>query len=122
MNLIKFLKIRKTVTNPAKINLRNILAVLQAKWRKFRKNKAKAFTLQGITIPQHIWEQTIWRRHVLIYRNSPCWYKGHCVKCGCDTLEKTLEERACHGACYPDMMTPEVWEVYKDLHNIKLFE
>lgn len=121
MNLSKFLKIRKIVENPAKINLRNILAVIQSYFRKWQ-TKPKTFLTSGISLPQDKWEQIIYRKHTLIVTKSPCWEAGYCLQCGCEFPDKLFEDRSCEKNCYPEMKTPEDWEKYKQEQQIKLFE
>ena len=112
----------KNSLRPAKITWENVKAVFKAKLRK----------IQGSSLENHIYEQIIWRR-TQVKDNSPiCWYKGTCKVCGCNILEKTMEDRACaisehedllekRPPCYPEMMNKEVWEQYKKEKNIKLF-
>jgi hypothetical protein len=127
MNLTKFLKERKKVSHPAKINLRNSLAVIQSWFRKKRRN------IGGLDLPDHIYEQIIWRRVRVMERSPLCWMRGTCRVCGCDILGKTMEDRACsisehpdllerREPCYPEMMSKEKWNEYKISNNIKLFE
>lgn len=111
----------------AKITLRNIYAVIQAFFRKARRN------VGGFDLQPHMYEQIIWRRTQVIEKSPKCWKSGKCVVCGCDILGKTMEDRACsiyedEGAllsgklpCYPEMMDKYNWKRYKELNNIKLF-
>ena len=111
----------------AKITLRNIFAVIQAFFRKTRRN------IGGFDLPIHMYEQIIWRRTQVIEKSPECWSSGSCVVCGCDILGKTMEDRACSASetidvydrgkevCYPEMMNKHNWEKYKQLYNIKLF-
>jgi hypothetical protein len=110
------------VEKPAKLTLNNVKAVIQSSFR----------SIDGIDLPQHLYEQIIWRRFE-VQRNSPmCWQKGHCKVCGCDILGKTMEDRPCSIAehpdllekrqpCYPAMMGEQEWRDYKILHKIKYF-
>jgi hypothetical protein len=125
MNLKNFRKARKLAERPAKINFRNILAVIQAWFRK------KKLTISGIGLEQHIYEQIIWRRLKVKAKSPICWESGACRVCGCDILGKTMEDRACSLSespesnktpCYPAMMSKEKWEAYKTNYKIKLFE
>lgn len=104
-------------TKPAKITLRNIWAVIQA---KFRKIKAKAEN--SLELPGYLYEQIIWRRTQVQDVSPVCWDDGNCIICGCNTVEKTMEDRPCEGSCYPKMMSKEKWEEYKKLMEIKLFD
>lgn len=104
------------VEKPAKFTLRNILAVLQSWKRK------QQYQLGGFALQQHIFEQIIWRRSEVMQLSPKCWSQGYCKICGCDVLGKTMEDRACEGACYPEMMDKDKWENFKNIHKIKLFE
>lgn len=111
----------------AKITPRNIYAVLQAFFRKKRRSIA------GFELPDHMYEQIIWRRTQVMKKSPTCWESGKCIVCGCDILGKTIEDRACSiiddkesllsgkFPCYPAMLNKENWEKYKELDNIKLF-
>jgi hypothetical protein len=106
------------VRNPAKITLRNILAVAQAWKRKYQKEWF------GFELPPHIQEQIIWRRTEVMQKSPICWNQGKCVECGCEILGKTIEDRGCsniENPCYPAIMSKENWESYKRINNIKLF-
>lgn len=116
MNIRDFVKHRRMATNPAKISLRNILAVLQAWFRKKRRN------LGGLDLPDHLYEQIIYRRTQVMAKSPKCWVYGACTHCGCETLGKTMEDRKCEKGCYPDMMDEEHWKQYKHHNQIKLFE
>lgn len=102
--------------HPAKITLRNIYAVIQAFFRRARRN------MGGMDIPSYIYEQIIWRRTQVMSKSPECWTSGHCIECGCEILGKTMEDRACDGGCYPEMMPRKSWEQYKKDNNIKIFE
>ncbi len=110
------MKQNKFVRNPAKITLRNIYAVIQAWFRKKRRG------LGGFDLPDHLYEQIIWRRTRVIEKSPKCWEQGSCVECGCEIIGKTMEDRGCEGYCYPFMMNEGEWKVFKKLHDIKLFE
>lgn len=119
--LSNLLKGRKSATNPAKINLRNVFAVVQAFLRKFRQQ----LTIGGISLPQHQWEQIVWRRIEVRKKSYNCWRRGHCTFCGCDILGKTMEDRGCENPdklCYPPMMDKATWEQYKQDHDVKFFD
>ena len=108
------------IEKPAKITLRNVLAVAQAYFRKGRE-------IAGIKLDDHIYEQIIWRRTQVMEKSPDCWKEGHCQVCGCEILGKTMEDRSCAApevgreACYPEMMDKSTWEKYKLDNNIKLF-
>ncbi len=104
--------------NPAKLTLRNIWAVIQAFFRKKRRN------LGGFDLEDHIYEQIIWRRTQVLSKSPKCWVSGNCIQCGCEIIGKTMEDRGCHNSpyCYPDMMSKEEWKEYKIRNQIKLFE
>lgn len=111
----------------AKITPRNILAVLQAYFRR-------AKVICGFNLPTHTYEQIIWRRTQVMEKSTECWESGSCVVCGCEILGKTMEDRACGVSeseellaegikpCFPAMMDKVNWKKYKELYNIKLFD
>lgn len=111
----------------AKITLRNIYAVLQAFFRRKRRSIA------GFELPDHMYEQIIWRRTQVMQKSPQCWTSGNCMVCGCDILGKTVEDRACSISedkgmllsgcypCYPEMMNEQNWKRYKEVYQIKLF-
>jgi hypothetical protein len=103
---------------PAKINTENVLAVLQSLTRKTQKH------LGGFDLPEYLYQQIFWRRHMVILKSPECWETGACKVCGCEIIGKTMEDRACENdpACYPAMMKKEEWEQYKKDNNIKLFD
>lgn len=115
------LKGKTKTIKPAKLTVRNVLAVIQALWRK---NKSIA----GFDLPVHVYEQIIWRRFEVARLSPECWNSGSCKVCGCEILGKTMEDRECSAGeinlplCYPAMMKAEDWNTYKQTHNIKLFE
>lgn len=106
---------RTNALNPAKLTLRNVLAVIQSYFRK---------SIQGFALPTHIWEQTIYRRTEVIKKSPSCWESGNCIYCGCEILGKTIEDRGCENEpkCYPDMMKKKEWEQFKKDNNIKIFK
>lgn len=111
----------------ARITPRNVYAVIQAFFRRKRRKVA------GFELPDHMYEQIIWRRTQVMEMSPSCWYTGKCEVCGCDILGKTVEDRACSRKedresraqgkipCYPEMMNQPNWERYKQDYNIKLF-
>ena len=115
-HLYNHLRGKTNARNPAKVTLRNILAVLQAFFRKKRRS------MGGLDIPSYMYEQIIWRRIQVSILSEECMASGHCVECGCEILGKTMEDRKCESGCYPEMMSREVWNKYKKDNNIKIFE
>lgn len=109
---------RKGALNPARITVRNILAVLQAFFRKKRRK------LGGFDLPEHMYEQIIYRRFLVIQASPKCWTSGSCIQCGCEILGKTIEDRGCEDKpyCYPLMMDKETWKRYKKYNKVKLFD
>lgn len=111
----------KNVLHPAKVTLRNIFAVIQAFFRKARRN------MGGFDLPLYMFEQILWRRIQVIEKSPDCWKSGSCQWCGCEIQGMTMEDRGCKrddekGPCYPAMMSKENWDAYKRIHNIKLFK
>lgn len=114
---------KTTAERPAKLTLANVKGVAQSMMRR----------MGGFDMPQHIYEQIIWRRTQVHFNSPMCWYSGKCKVCGCDILGKTMEDRACsisehpdllakRKPCYPEMMEEKEWEIYKDQNKIKLFK
>lgn len=68
----------------------------------------------------HIREQSYWRLGEVAKNSPKCLEEGQCIHCGCAVEEKVLENRACSGNCYPEMMNNVVWYFYKKDHNIKI--
>lgn len=102
----------------ARITPRNIYAVIQAFFRKRRRN------VGGFDLPDEMYEQIIWRRTQVMQKSPECWKSGNCIHCGCEIIGKTMEDRKCSSdtPCYPQMMDKVNWTKYKDIHNIKLFD
>jgi len=98
--------------NPARLNLRNIWAVIQSWFRSL------------LPVPKHVREQIIWRRGEVILKSPDCWKEGKCIQCGCEIVPKTTADVGCENPpyCYPDMMSKKRWEMYKIANNIRLFE
>jgi hypothetical protein len=113
--LLRHLRGKTDALNPAKPTLRNIYAVLQAWFRQKRRSIA------GMELSDHMYEQIIYRRTQVMLNSPKCWRKGDCLLCGCELLGKTMEDRACEGGCYPEMMNAGDWATYKKLYNINLF-
>ena len=109
---------KSVAQKPAKITRANVKAVLQSVVRRTRKQ------LGGFDLPEHMYQQIFYRRHMVILKSPECWKTGACKVCGCDILGKTMEDRGCENdpSCYPPMMDKKNWEKYKIEHNIKLFE
>ena len=118
---------KTSAEKPASITWNNIKAVIQSFVRK------KQLTIDGMGLPQHIFEQIIWRRVQVKAKSPMCWLSGECIICGCDILGKTMEDRACSVSehndlkkkrepCYPAMVNSKEWALYKLQLNIKLFQ
>lgn len=118
---------KTNASHPAKFTLKNILAVIQAFFRKQKR------IISGFELEDHIYEQVVWRRTQVMTKSPQCWHFGKCKVCGCDVLDKTLEDRACsisehpdllkkRDPCYPAMMNSKDWENFKIINNIKIFK
>lgn len=59
-------------------------------------------------------EQFDWRHKLVAQKSPACITGGACVECGCDTPDKFFEPNACEGVCYPEWMTKEDWETFKN--------
>lgn len=97
--------------NKAKVNLKNIGRFFQGYRRRF----SETFGLLEV----HKQEQVVWRGE----QAKECLTNGSCVYCGCDTPAKFYSDEACEDPvrkCYPDMMPKEVWDKYKEEHNITI--
>lgn len=57
----------------------------------------------------------------ILYRFSEmpdnCLFNKQCP-CKCVVPEKQYEDRACEDNCYPDLLDPETWELFKKEKNI----
>lgn len=76
---------------------------------RFRLYYGKKF-LQKL-IRRHIREQIDFRIKVM---NPTCFNQGSCIKCGCETTELQMADKACEGHCYPHMMSKSVWKCWKN--------
>lgn len=112
---------KTSAIRPAKLSFRNIWAVIQSWTRR---------SIGGVTVPQYMYEQIIWRRIQIANKSPMCWQSGHCIVCGCEILGKTMEDRGCAKSedkslgvpCFPEMMNKEEWEEFKSLNKIKLYD
>jgi len=104
--------------HPAKLTFANIKGFLQSIYRKSQ----RLINISGFEFAQFKWEQVIWRRTRVKDLSPKCWKENICKICGCDVIDKTLEDRGCEGFCYTEMMqTEEEWKEYKTKNKIKLF-
>lgn len=98
-------------TNPAKVTLGNIWAVIQGYTRRI------FYWLE--LIPKYKKEQFEWRKK----QAQACICNGSCLYCGCDMKGKIFSSVGCDDPiryCYPDLMSKISWETYKKEHNIKI--
>lgn len=101
----------KKPENKAKMNLKNIGKFFQGYRRKF----SEAFGL----LEDYKQEQVVWRGE----QAKECLDAGACLYCGCHTPAKFYADEGCEDPnrkCYPDMMSKEVWDKYKEKHNITI--
>ena len=69
----------------------------------------------GWLLPKHIREQIDYRINAI--KDTPCWDRGSCVKCGCMVPQLQMANKACLGKCYPKMMGRYMWEFMKKNKN-----
>lgn len=109
-------------TNPAKITLKNIKNFFQGWVRYIRfkiansNNKLiKEGLKDAVVLAPHLEEQFKWRLQVT---NPECLKEGKCIHCGCETPMKQMAGEGCEVGCYPDMMEPEEWNLFKKENQI----
>jgi hypothetical protein len=112
MKLIAWLRDRKKFKNPKKINLSNILNYAEAEVRFWKS------TSKFLDNPKHIDEQSIWRLSEVKDKSPDCIQQLRCIGCGCQIMEKVFESKACEEGCYPEMMSKDIWEKYKENNKI----
>lgn len=66
-----------------------------------------------LRIPTYIKEQVLYRESIC---GDSC--KKECQHCGCDTPGKWFSDKQCGANKFPDMMTKEAWEQYKEYNKI----
>lgn len=86
--------------NPAKFNLKNIIAYIRGTWRK---NHIES-------TPEHILEQAAFRK---AQTDPECISLTYCKNCGCDLEGKQLENSGCEWGCWFNLMDKKDWEQYK---------
>lgn len=109
-----------TPTKPAKITFKNIKKFIQGHIRsmllKLSNNKFVSKFSEDLKILEpHQVEQYKWRLTIM---NPQCLNTGHCVICGCETPYLQMADESCDGKCYPEMMSKEEWQNYKETKNI----
>lgn len=114
MKLIAWLRNRKKYKNPKKINLSNIVNYLEAEVRYWKS------TSSFLENPKHIDEQSIWRLSQIKEKSPECIQELRCINCGCVTIEKSFETKACEEGCYPELMDEKTWENFKKENNIQI--
>jgi hypothetical protein len=86
---------------PAKMTPKNIEAYIQGNLR---------YRLRD-SLDDHIKSQIDYRMKVC----KPCLDNGSCLVCGCKTPESFYANRACKINKYPQLMSKEDWNTYKEL-------
>jgi hypothetical protein len=107
-NIFKKRERLNSYERPAEITLENIRGFIQGYWNLFRKR------LSNWIFSDFKKEQVIYRR----IQAKECMELGECKVCGCEMIGKTMEDRACEGGCYPEMMNSSTWNIFKQDINI----
>lgn len=100
----------------AKINLKNMWAYLQGKYRY----KIYYGSRLKWLIRPHIREQIKSRIQSM---DIDCYLDGQCKLCGCETTALQMADKACDKPCYPKMLSKSEWQDMKKnaifvLHNV----
>lgn len=67
-------------------------------------------------LPHHEKEQVLYRMDIC---KDDCVTQGYCKYCGCSVPGKMYVNQSCNGGeLFPDLMTKDVWQKYKEEHNI----
>ena len=96
----------------AKITFSNVCAFIQGHIRE----QLFFSTWFNWLLPLHIFEQINYRLFVM---NKVCYGNGECIQCGCATPALQMANKACHGKCYPAMLSDTDWFIYKREYNIE---
>ena len=67
-------------------------------------------------LPHHEKEQVLYRMDIC---KDDCVKQGYCKYCGCSVPGKMYVNQSCNGGeRFPDLMTKDAWQKYKEEHNI----
>lgn len=70
-------------------------------------------------LPKYYKEQVVWRASMC---KESCLVENKCEHCGCNAERKLYVEQSCNdGKKFPDLMTKEEWEKYKEKNDIKIY-
>ncbi len=110
MSLYNVIFKRKTIENPAKINLKNIWKFLQGTFFRI----VNAFRDSGYRK-----EQMDWRRKLVEQKSPECFNTKVCY-CGCDLEGLIAANPECEqkNHCFPEMMSKKEWKTFKLKNNI----
>ena len=111
MGIFKFIFNRKSIENPAKINLKNIKKFIQG---TFYKTVSKIPVVKYYFVDKARTEQVLWRFEQVLIKSPECFSTGECF-CGCDLEGLVYANPACEqkGHCFPEMMDVAEWELFK---------
>lgn len=107
--------------------MKNILAFLQSKWRRFITKYNLDTFLDEVSIGEYLsfpkfkQEQVIWRRAYLEThaQGKICLQNNECP-CKCVTSEVIISDPSCDKGCFPDMLGEKEWEEFKTRNRIKV--
>jgi len=105
LKILKNLFNRKAIKDPKPLNATTIKYFIQGHLRSL----GKRF---GIT-EEHILEQSSWREEQVKKKSIECFSKQECIHCECSLNETLLSDAACKHGCFPEMMTKEQWDLFK---------
>lgn len=105
--MLNFLKNLKLLLIKIKNNPKVMYEYLLGNYRYYCINNRVLYYL----IRPHIEEQYYFRLNKM---KDICFTNGECIKCGCQTPQLQMANKACEGACYPDIMTKEEWINYNN--------
>jgi hypothetical protein len=116
MSLIQYFKTRKTLDNPAKINIHNIKKFIQGTYYNILLNIP---FLACIAVSKSRKEQIAWRLKQVEIKSPDC-YKHKMCYCGCDVNGLVAANPECEqkNHCFPAMMDAKTWNTYKTKNNI----
>lgn len=102
MNVINWLKNRKSFESVKELSFHNIINYICSMWNA-------AFP------PKHIREQAKWRMEQIKLKSPECFNKKECY-CGCDINFIVYQPDACEekNTCFPELMSKKEWNNFKN--------
>lgn len=97
----------------SKVTIKNI--------RQYLEGNAKFYLDKLNQLPKYYKEQVVWRTSKCV---DTCMIKNEnkCEYCGCEASKKIYVEESCNdGKVFPNLMTKEEWDEYKEKNDIKVY-